>query len=1087
MNPYYPLIFSTLLITPTFISGQESITYNADVRPILSDKCFLCHGPDEANNKAGLRLDTEEAAYSALKESSGHAIVPHSLEKSVAWQRITSSNPDKVMPTPESNLVLTAKEKETIAKWIQDGAKYEPHWSFVPLPESVEIPTPQNKTWPVNAIDHFVAARLDQEKLKPSPEAPPSRWLRRVTLDLTGLPPTLEQIASFEKLLKDHPEKAHEETVKALLSTPDYAEHMTVDWLDTARYADTFGYHTDSTFTAWPYRDWVIKSFQQDMPYDQFITESLAGDMLPDATRDQKIATTFNRLHRITNEGGSNFLEFFVDGVSDRVNTVGTAFLGLTMECSKCHDHKYDPISQKEYFQLYAFFNSINESGVYNHGKITPPPSLLLPDRNQEKKLTDLQKNIDQLTQKLGALEEEAQPSFEAWKKETLLRMETAAVAPSSATQPVKLDTQEEAKPIQLTIADQTGHFDFNKSHKKPLESRIQPKVARKKKNKEGKMVDDGPLRAALGKTTFVPGPEGYQTGVTLDGDRGIVVREFFKKERYTPFTVGLWINDTIRAKHPAMLVQRTHGHDVGYNGLDLRIEDGHLVARVYRSWPDNGIGVKSIAQIPQNEWHHVTWAYDGTSKHEGLKLYLNGKELETEKLGKKVWKSVNIRTYQNGSFIVGSLFRGRGFKGGQVDEIKTFDRALTPIEIRHLSGTKTLNTSFKTAPAEELRAYYLHNFNSEYRDTLTELEKAHTKFVKLEDQLREIPIMEEMEKARPAYLLSRGNFDAPRTPETLVKRETPAILVPFPEGAPRNRLGLAQWLTLPNHPLTTRVFVNRIWQQFFGAGIVTTTENFGLQGALPTHPELLDWLCRDFINQGWSVKHLVKQIVLSATYRQQSVMTPELHERDIDNKLLARGPAHRLSGEQIRDAALLSSGLLRKKVGGGTLRPYDPIYQKKPNKNNVYRRSLYTFWKRTKPQNNITIFDKPSLEVCSVKRTRTNSPAQALVLLNDTQFVEAARHLATTMIKASPDDDERIRLAWKRVTSREPSTEEMRLLSEILAEQKNFFADNRKEATELMKVGLIPFPKELDPVEAAAMTIVCQAIYNTDAAIWKR
>lgn len=1111
MKTYRHIAVALLGASISNTAAQETVGYNTDIRPILSDKCFLCHGPDAGTREPKnhpLRLDVAEDAYAELKSSPGKfAIVPGSPEKSEIWRHINlPPDHDDIMPPAKFNLTLSVHEKELIGEWIKQGAQYEPHWSFVNLPETIEIPKIKNPQWAKNPIDHFVAAKHESEKLTHSPEAEPVRWLRRVTFDLIGLPPTLAQIDAFEKDLQTNGEDAYRKVVEQLLETPEYAENMAIPWLDAARYADTWGYNADNTFTSWPYRDWVIKAFQQDMPYNRFVTENIAGDLIPNATQDQKLATAFNRLNRMTNEGGSSFLEFRVDGVSDRVNTVGTAFLGLTMECAKCHDHKYDPITAKDYFQLYAFFNSINESGLYNHQNISPPPSLLIPTEEQEQKLAELQAQAKQLADKLDTLHQTQRPQFITWKKNTLhpSKPTPEKKAPAGQEQPKKKTAQAQPKsdhpgntflireplkpeapapkpliqkalqPLKISLADQTGFFDFNKSSKRPLDSRIEL---------NGKKV-----KGSHRKTTFSEGPKGYGTALALDGDYGFAVGNFFKINRDTPFSIGLWIKDTIRNEKHSVVLQRAFGTEVGYNGVELALENGYLIARIYRHWPDNGIGIRSIKQLPKNQWKHLTWTYDASSTAAGLRLYLNGLPIETTIIGDQIYKSTDVRTYQSGNFTVGVIFRGRGFKGGHVDELTTFQRALTPIEVKHLAGTQDINESLKNAPDDELYPYYLGNHHTEYRKTLQQYAEARKAITKAEDKLIEVPVMEELETPRPAHLLDRGEYNAPRNEETLVQRDSLSFLLPFPEDAPRDRLGLAQWLTLPNHPLTSRVYVNRIWQQLWGEGLVRTSENFGLQGDLPTHPELLDWLARDFVKHGWSTKRLITQIVLSATYRQKSALTPTLESMDIENKLLARGPSHRLSGEQIRDAALASSGLLIRKQGGPPVAPFDPVNRRNSrHPRNNHRRSLYTYWKRTKPQNNILIFDKPPLEVCSVKRTLTNSPAQALVTLNDPQFVEAARHLATTILKEQADDQARIKIAWRKVTSREPNPKELEILTEILNESRTYFSDKAENAAKFIKTGFTRPPKGIDAREAAALTIMCQAVYNSDAAIWKR
>lgn len=1050
---------TTILVLASCSSAfsEEAVSYNSDVRPILSDKCFLCHGPDVKGNKARLRLDTAEDAYSALaSDDSMHGIVPGSLEKSDIWTRINSTDPEEIMPTPKSKLSpLTDSEKSIIARWIKQGAKYEKHWAFVDLPDSVEVPQIENAGWANNPIDNFIAARLQEEELQPSAEADPIRWFRRSSFAITGLPPTLPQLDTFKKDLKEAPENAHENAADAFLASRAYAENMATPWLDTVRYADTWGYHADSNFTAWPYRDYVIGAFEKDMPYSQFVTENLAGDLLLNATRDQKLATASNRFNRMTNEGGSNMQEFFLDGVADRVNTVGTAYLGLTMECSKCHDHKYDPITAKEYFQLSAFFNSINEDGLYIHGNISPPPSLLLPTKDQETKLAQLKKSSQDLQNKLAQITTDSRPDFDIWKEN--LTAETA-----------------------MTMADHSGSFDFNKAAEKPFESRTQPAPPRKTKDDK-----PDPIRVKVKANTLVEGPAGKGSALSLTGDDGAYVENFFSKDRYNPFSVGLWIKDTQQAKRSVVVWHRAYGTEIGYHGIDLRIEDGFLSGRVFRAWPDNGLGIKTKTRIPKGEWQHLTWTYDGMSRIEGLKFYLNGEAIKTEVTGDQIYKSVTTPTYSSGRhFEVGAIFRGPGFAGGQIDELEVFDRAITPLEARSIAGKKV---TLSSAPDQELYSYYLANFHEDYRKTVSEIESAEKAFMSLEDKFTEIPVMEEMETPRPAYILTRGEFNNPDLEIGALDRDTFGFMLPFPEDAPRNRLGLAQWLTDPRHPLTSRVFVNRIWQQLLGDGLVGTTENFGLQGDLPTHPKLLDWLSRDFINQGWSIKKLVKQIVLSATYRQDSKITPELLERDIFNNLLARGPAFRLAGEQVRDAALASAGLLREFKGGPPVHPYGPTKSKNENPHQVHRRSIYSYWKRTVPQANMTIFDKPSLEVCSVERTRTNSPAQALVLLNDRHFVEAARKLAIDVIKDRDTDESRLQTAWLRVASREPSEFEITKLTELLTEQRDYFKANPENASKLLKTGVFTHPEEVDQIEAAAMATVCQTIFNTDAAIWSR
>jgi hypothetical protein len=1012
------------------------LTYNKDVRPILSDKCFFCHGPDAANQKAGLRLDSAATAFAALKESDGHAIMPGDLAKSVAWQRIEDS--DDPMPPISAKNPLTESEKNILRSWILQGATYETHWAFIPLP--AEVPLPEVAEGKIlHPIDRFVQKRLSEEKITPAAPTEPLRWLRRATLDLTGLPPTLEQIAAFEAAVLQNPETAYASAVDGLLATKAYGEHMATPWLDAARYADTFGYHSDSDFTPWPYRDWVVRAFNNDLSYRDFLTYQLAGDLLPGATQEQKLATTFNRLHRITNEGGSVWEEFFVDGVADRVNTLGTSILGLTLECSKCHDHKYDPITQQDYYGLFAFFNSINETGVYNHSSICPPPSLQIPTVEQAKAVAEKTTEVKKWEATLAEVAATADARFALWKSQA------AKATP---------------------IPDEIGRFDFEETNH-PLLNRISGPKA---------------YTAEFKTPKYTEGKNG--TAALLDGDTGVLFPNFFLKDRWNAFTVAGWFKDTERSPKPVNMITRCYGHDVGYNGFHVLLENGYLETRIFRSWPDVGIGVCSVAQFPKNTWGHFTLSYDGSGRASGIHMYLNGEELQTNITADSLEKQAAKSTIREGHFAIGWIFRGTGFKGGSVDDLRLFERALSGLEIREIAeGPKIVNSEDERA----LRAYYLSAIDETYRRVLGELESAREALIRAQEPIIEVPVMREMPEPRQAYVLARGAYDAPKTEDKKIGRATIASLIPFPAGAPRNRLGLAQWLTEPDHPLTARVFVNRVWAQFFGRGIVATLDNFGLQGELPSHPELLNWLARDFVQHNWSIKHLCRQIVLSGTYRQRSGGDKALSEADPDNRLLARGPAHRLPAETIRDLALAASGLLDSKEGGSPVRPYDPKNNVKPELSQVHSRSLYSYWRRTRPIPSMIALDRPSLEVCSVKRNRTNSPQQALVLLNDVQYVEAARHLAGTVMQQAQTLDKRLQLAWNRLVGTPSLPEEQELLRALYAEQFAVFSKSPTEADKLLKIGLKAFPAQLNKPEAAALTVVCQAILNSDATIWKR
>lgn len=1019
------------LIIPALFAasaGAEPISYAYQIRPILSDKCFACHGPDAAKRESGLRLDTAEGATGPLKERPGSAIVPGDPAKSAAWQRILSDDPEQVMPPPSSHLSLSEEEKALIQAWIKEGAKYQPHWAFQALPESVVVPQPADPVWPKQTLDRFILARLEKEELKPSPAAEPLRWLRRVSLDLTGLPPAPEEIAAFQAAGAADFAVAKAAAVDRLLASPRFGEHFAVPWLDAARYADSYGYQSDQLTAFWPWRDWVVRSLNANLPIDQFMTWQVAGDLIPEATREQKLATTFNRLHRLTNEGGSVAQEFLVENMADRTHTFGTVFLALTMECTRCHDHKYDPIGMRDYYSLGAFFASISERGFYSSQGIQPSPGLMLPDEAQEAAMAGVREKIAVAESDVEERRASSDGDFEAW-------LATAPAAP--------------------TAVDLVSHLSF----------------------------DEGPG----GK-------------VMLDGDAGIPLPGQLAYDRCDPFTIDMVIRDTVANPAPVIVIHRSFGTDVGYNGLELFLAGGRLEARMVRDWPGNALGVRSAAVVAKDEWARVTWTYDGSSRASGLKLYLDGKPLETEVTADAIYKSITPASHGNGVATIGERFRDRGFLGGEVDDLKIFKRPLGALEVAALSDSEPWKaaTGDPIARRSELKEAWLASTDAAFRDASQRLRDARAALIAVEERVFEIPVMRESPQPVPSHILARGAYDAPRTKENEVGPDTfSQILIPFPKDAPRNRLGLATWLTDPRHPLTSRVFVNRVWANFFGAGIVESTDNFGLQGSLPSHPELLDWMARDFISGGWDLKKLCRDIVLSSTYGQDSRMRSDLATRDPSNRLLARVSSRRLSAEQIRDLALASSGLLQQRDGGPPVSPYQPggdlwresntmspAYQRS-NGPDLYRRSLYSVWKRTAPLPNMLAFDSPTREVCTIRRPQTNTPLQALVLLNDAQVVEAARSLAAKVF--SMPAEQRLIAAFTSSASRPPTEKEVVLLGELHREQLELFKADPEGAKKLLALGESIAARDVDPVEAAALTVACQAILNLDAAVWNR
>jgi hypothetical protein len=1035
-------------------TGAAAPDFDRDIRPILSDKCFHCHGPDAETREADLRLDMRISAVES-------AIVPGQPDESELIARVTSDDESLRMPPPETQLSLTVEQKELLRRWIEAGAPYTEHWSFRPLPAMVELPQVRNEKWPRQPLDRFVLAKLEQEGLQPASSAAPLRLLRRLSLDLTGLPPTVEQIAAFESAAAKDLDGALAQAAERLLASPAHGEHMAVAWLDAARYADSFGYQSDQLNTQWPYRDWVVRAFNQNLPYDEFLTWQLAGDLLGNATRDQILATAFNRMHRMTNEGGSIAEEWLAENAADRVQTMGAVMLGLTLECARCHDHKYDPISSRDYYSLAAFFNSIDENGLYDHTQKVPSPTLLLPTGDQEKELAASIVAREQAAEALSAAIERGNARFDQWLHSA------ATTEPSSV----------------FTNADLAGFFTFDGD----LTS----------------IANEAPGRTKVGAGPDLASINGVRgRAVRFDGDHGVSFPELMKVDRWDSFALDFWLRDNARSPRPVVVLQRTHGTDVGYNGFDVMIENGVLSARFYRVWPGNGIGVRAETPLPAGEWRHVAVTYDGSSRAAGLRLYVDGREIETTVLRDRVHKSASIGTFGAGHFTLGERFRDRGFTGGEIDELRVFVRGITPLEIAQLHDEDAMAAALAEAPSnvDLLREYYFSAVDAEARQAAGALREARQRVVAVEEAIHEVSVVEELSEPRPTYILARGAYDAPRSDANRVERDVfKSMLPPFPNNAPRNRLGLARWLTATDHPLTARVFVNRMWASFFGYGLVRTPENFGRQGEAPTHPELLDWLARDFVDHGWDMKRLCRQIVLSATYQQNSRVTAERRQRDPENRLLARGPSRRLSAEQLRDLALAASDSLVATVGGPPVYPYQAggdLWKESNSMSPSYvqstgdalrRRSLYSVWKRTAPLPNMTVFDATTREVCTISRGRTNTPLQALVLLNDVQFIEPMRALAALASRNVETTREQIDVAFLRLTGRRIEADELELLLDAYHVALDQFKSGEQDAATYLDVDDVATDELQELAKLAALTVVCQSIFNLDATVMER
>lgn len=1035
---FWQLLLPILFVVANSLCAQDAVTFNKDIRPILSDKCFFCHGPDNNKREADLRLDDRDAAI-----ESG-AIVPGKPEQSAMIQRALSENEDEVMPPPHAKLGrLNDTEIETLKKWIQAGAEYEKHWSFIPVQ-----PQKTNDQDISSTIDQLIQSSLAKRGLTQQASASRSALIRRLSFDITGLPPTPAEVNDF---LKDQDPQAVERLVERLLASPRYGERMAVDWLDISRYADSYGFQVDREREVWPWRDWVIDSFNRNRPFNEFVTWQLAGDLLPNATEEQILATAFNRLHQQESEGGSVEEEYRVEYVSDRVQTFATAFLGLTFECARCHDHKYDPISQKEYYQLFSIFQNIDEAGLYSYFTLSPPtPALTLTNAESSAKLQSLREQISRLEAQLGEQRSASRAEFDRW-------LETAS-----------------SKDIEL-IAGELARFPFDAIEANKLSNSIK-----------------GDQPATLrGENSLGEGRNGQAIKFTGDDPVDLPLGNF---HRHQPFSISLWLK-TPDEKSRAVVMHRSRAWtDAASRGYELLIEEGRLKWSLIHFWPGNAASVAVQEKLPLNQWVHVTVVSDGSSKASGLSIYVDGQKAPVDIVKDSLTREITGGGGDN--IALGERFRDRGFRDGSVDDVRIFDRALTSLEAlavfdesqaaQLLTG---LPKQLPDAVRESLFDWYLQRLNKPFQDHLQALQQARLEEAKLFESLKEIMVMKELPEPKPAYILFRGEY-AERRDE--VKAGVPQVLSPFPPGAPLNRLGLAQWLTSPDHPLMARVTVNRVWQSIFGRGLVKTSEDFGSQGSRPLYPEVLDALADYFIRSGWDLKKLVKAIVLTKTYQQNSVADASVMSDDPDNEWLARGPRVRLAAEMIRDNALTAAGLLKEKLGGPPVNPYEMLESFKPTGvsggDDAYRRSLYTNWRRTGPPPAMLAFDAPRRAVCTAKREQTDSPLQALILLNGVQYVEAARVLGEQLSLSHPNDIEAmITEGCLRCWSRTPDEIELKILSQLWAEQLEHFEKHPDLANQLLAIGNRPKDPKLNPAQAAAATVLAQALLNHDECVVKR
>lgn len=1022
----------------------EVIDFNIHIKPIISDRCYQCHGPDEQTRGANLRLDNEEGLF-AKAESGKYAFVPGNLKSSEAIHRILSDDPEYMMPSPKSNHVLDAAEKAAIIKWVKHGAQWKEHWSFI-SPEKKELPKEIAGWETQNAIDLFIQEKLVQNGLAPSPEAEKTRLLRRVTMELTGLPPTIPEIESF---LNDNSENAYEKVVDRLLQSDAYAERMTLEWLDLARYADSHGHHSDGIRNMWPWRDWVIQAFKNNMPYDQIVTEQLAGDVMPNPTKEQIIATAFNRNHPTNAESGIVDEEYRLEYVANRTNTLGTAFLGLTVECARCHDHKFDPISQKEYYQLSAFFNNVKELGMSgNDGDFGP--MVLLSDEETDAQVQNLDREIAD------------------WEgKYKIERAELEAI--TDFVESVDVQT---VKPLL--------HHSFEQITK--LASR---------------RIIDNRKNTYESNTDSIKGVSGLARHFNHQDD-AIRINEMGQFESNDLFSVAAWVNLEEETGKTKVIVGNAGNKNTNWRGWDFYLDSTNRVAvRLINCLPHNYIHVASKKKLQINNWAHVLFSYDGSSRADGINIYIDGQQADVTVEFDQLYKSIlPIRRGfipDKRGLVMGKSNRGgtgdNGVFKGDIDEFSLYDHEVLSSQAKLI---------YEQSKRGEAPIIYTAS-RKKYKTTLDQLSKLRKDRLEIVDSIKELMVMREMPMIRPTYLLKRGAYDAR---DIQVYPGTPEKIMAMSEELPKNRFGLSQWLFDEKNPLTARVAVNRYWQMIFGVGIVSTADDFGSQGAIPTHPDLLDWLAIEFIESGWDVKELLKLMVTSQTYRQSSNVSEKQFELDAENKWLARGASYRWQAEFIRDNALATSGLLNDEIGGESVKPYQPdsLWIEKGNFSEAlkyyirnkddrqYRRSMYTFIRRTSPPPFMELFDAPSREVCTITRERTNTPLQSLVLLNDPQFLEASRALAFRLKKEAGDSlKDKIKTGFQLALSRLPTDQEVQVFEALYEDEYTEFKKDELGAKNYLTVGDFESAIEYDPVEMATLAVLSNTLLNMDEAYIKR
>jgi hypothetical protein len=1041
----------------TIVAATPTLQFNRDIRPLLSDNCFQCHGPDSGSRKAGLRLDTKEGLYGGTKKH-GPVLTAGDPAKSALWSRITTSDPDDRMPPPESHKELKADQRAILKRWIEEGAPWQPHWAFI-KPERPAVPLVKDPGWVRNPIDAFVLSRLDAMGLTPAPEADRRTLARRVALDLTGLPPTPKEVETF---VQDKSEKAYGNYVQRLLDSPAWGEHRGRSWLDAARYADTHGLHFDNYREMYPYRDWVIRAFNANQPFDRFTVEQIAGDLLPDPTEDQRIATGFHRCNMTTNEGGTIEEENLSNYARDRVETTSWVWLGLTANCAVCHDHKFDPLSTRDFYSMAAYFRNTTQGGFDGNVKDSNPSVTVPQADGDQRRWRSLPAEIAGVKKRLENRRRDSRGDFEEWTKSA--STESLAEGPSNTN-----------LLVHAVLNDGSG-------------DRV--------------VIARGPLTQARTSKAPVWKPDG-RLGPTLvlTPDTTLDLGDAGDFERDQTFSYGAWVRVPTAGTYQSILARMDQADE--FRGWDLFTHDRNYAVHLVHQWPENAFKVMTTENaLRPGEWQHVFVTYDGSGKASGIQMFINGRPAKTRVEVDTLRDTIRTKT----PLRVGQRSKDQHLLNGEVQDVRVYGRTLKPHEVRSLAEdvpTRLLlalpNERRSASQTEALYDFYLNHRDAGYLLTREELVRLESERDAIRSRSAVTHVQQEKMNSMPtARVLFRGQYDKPR--DTVVAGPF-SVLNPMPSGSPTNRLGLAQWIVAAENPLTARVTVNRFWQEIFGAGIVRTTEDFGVVGDSPANPELLDWLAVEFQQSGWDVKHLFRLMVTSAAYRQSGVVSAEKIEKDPSNRYLSRGPRYRMDAEMVRDYALAVSGLLKRTIGGPSVKPYQPDgvweavampesntkrYQRDKG-DSLYRRSLYTFWKRAAPPAMMDVFNAPSRETCSVRRERTNTPLQALATLNDIQFMEAARVLAQMILRLHRGDDRRVvEELGRRVLLRPLKDAETTVVLATLKDVRKHYAAHPDDAAKLLSFGESKPEAGLPAADVAALTLVANQLLNLDEVLNK-